>query len=519
MDTTRSSGILLHPTSFPGPDGIGDIGPEAFRFIDFLVETGCQLWQILPLGPTGFGDSPYQCFSAFAGNPYLVSPVSLLDEGLLKIEHFADRPDFPQAFVDFGPVIEWKNKLLDRSYAVFTSSRSKKIKQDFETFKQENHWWLPDFALFMAIKEFYSGGSWDYWPKNLRLRQPDALQTFIEAHQDDIERHCYKQFLFFRQWKRVKQYANERNIKIVGDIPFVIAYDSADVWVHPELFYLDKNSLPTVVAGVPPDYFAKTGQLWGNPLYRWSVHKKEGYQWWLDRISFILQSVDIIRLDHFRGFEAYWEIPFGMPTAEIGRWVKGPGKHFFKTVKDKLGSLPIIAEDLGFITPGVEEMRDAFNLPGMKILQFAFADDPDDAFLPHNYPVNCFAYTGTHDNNTILGWYKNASEAEKDFCRRYLGVSGEDISWSLIRSCWQSVAAKVVTSMQDLLSLDEHARMNLPGSDSGNWSWRMPSDGLNDFVKQRLYETNFLFGRLPLNLKLKIKQAKQVQDTGEVKSH
>lgn len=519
MDIKREAGILLHPSSFPGSDGIGDIGPEAFAWIDFLTETGCQLWQILPLGPTGYGDSPYQCFSAIAGNPYLISPAILLDEGLLQSSDLADRPAFPDGYVDFGPAIIWKNTLLDRAYVNFKRSRKKVFRAEFDQFIEENSGWLNDFSLFMAIKEAEGGQSWDHWEEGLRKRLPEALENFKQKQHNQVEKHMFQQYLFFKQWNQVRAYANGKGIRIIGDIPFVIAYDSADAWSNPDLFYLDENSRPTVVAGVPPDYFSRTGQLWGNPLYRWKNHKANGYAWWLERIKSVLKMVDIIRLDHFRGFEAYWEVPFGNPTAEIGRWVKGPGHDFFKAVKSQLGDLPIIAEDLGVITDGVIDIRDSFDLPGMKILQFAFASDADDAFLPHNYPVNCYAYTGTHDNNTARGWYDAASDREKDFCRRYLAVSGEDISWSMIRVLWQSVAAKVVAPLQDLLSLGIDARMNLPGAASGNWSWRFRAGDLNGFIKSRLYETNLLYGRLPEKMKEAIQAELELQSTGEVKPH
>lgn len=519
MDNIRAAGVLLHPTSLPSPDGIGDLGPEAYRWLDFLAKTGCQMWQILPLGPTGYGDSPYQCFSAFAGNPYLVSPVLLLDEGMISKEDLEDRPDFPDEHVDFGPVITWKKLILDRAFNRFTKTRRKKLHEEFLAFQEAHKEWLLDFAIFMAIKEAHGNYSWEQWPDALRKRNPKALKEFNDSHEKDIERQMFRQFLFFRQWQALKNYAVKSGIQIIGDIPFVIAYDSADVWSNPDLFFLDKNSLPTVVAGVPPDYFSRTGQLWGNPLYRWENHKKNDYQWWLQRIQAVLTMVDIVRLDHFRGFEANWEVPYGNPTAEVGRWVKGPGHDFFKTVEQKLGHLPIIAEDLGLITDGVIDIRDSYNLPGMKILQFAFASDPDDDFLPHNYPVNCYAYTGTHDNNTSQGWYLAAGNREKDFCRRYLTTSGDNIAWALIRSLWQSVASKVVAPMQDLLSLDSWARMNMPGAPSGNWSWRMLPNILNDDLVNHLYEINYLFGRLPKSEKDKIRQSLDAALAGEVKPH
>ncbi|NMC85730.1 MAG: 4-alpha-glucanotransferase, partial [Anaerolineaceae bacterium] len=358
MEFKRSSGVLLHPTSFPGPDGIGDLGPEAFKWIDFLAESHCHLWQILPLGPTGYGDSPYQCFSAFAGNPYLISPALLMDSDLLTRVDLADRPQFKAGSVDFGPVIEWKLKLLDRAFEHFKSSAAAPIRKEYAAFCKKNQQWLDDFALFMAIKENQGGVSWDNWPAELRSRKAEALKKFAKEHADAIEKHKLRQFLFYQQWDNVRAYAHEKEIQIIGDIPIFIAYDSADAWSHPELFYLDETGKPTVVAGVPPDYFSPTGQLWGNPLYRWDEHKKQNFSWWVERFRSVLKTVDIVRLDHFRGFAGYWEIPFGMPTAEVGRWVKGPGQDFFNAIKQQLGDLPIIAEDLGAITPDVVQLRD-----------------------------------------------------------------------------------------------------------------------------------------------------------------
>ncbi len=519
MKQNRASGILLHPTSLPGPDGIGDLGPEAYRWIDFLHRTGCQFWQILPLGPTGYGDSPYQCFSAFAGNPYLISGTILLDQGLLTQSDLADRPDFPIEKVDFGPVIEWKLTLLRRSYQRFNLKKHKKLQNAFLQFKETQQDWLEPFSTFMAIKSEQGGVAWNEWPKLLRMRDPKALKAFQQKFAKEIDFQSYMQFIFSQQWQMLRNYANDKDIRIIGDIPIFVAYDSADVWVNKELFYLDDTGLPEVVAGVPPDYFSETGQLWGNPLYKWDVHRKEGYQWWLKRLGAVLNQVDIIRLDHFRGFEGYWEIPFGNKTAEKGQWVKGPGHDFFRTIKNQLGELPIIAEDLGVITEPVIKMRDDFNLPGMRILQFAFASDPDDDFLPHNYPVNCVAYTGTHDNNTTLGWYDVAPEREKDLCRRYLARSGQDIAWSMIRVLWQSVAAWVLAPMQDFLSLGEWARMNYPGNPAGNWDWRMHPDAIDQGLIQRLYETNYLYGRLPQKEKDLLHQAMISEMEGQVMPH
>lgn len=495
MIMERKSGILLHPTCIPGPDGVGDLGPDCYRWIDFLAKSGCKLWQVLPLGPTGFGDSPYQCFSAFAGNPYLISPTLLLDQNLLSRDDIADRPDFPEDHVDFGQAIEWKIKILDRAFVHFSKSRSVKLKQAYETFCQAEADWLTDFSVFMAVKESQGGCSWDNWPEQLRQRDPAALEFFTSENHRVIEKHKFRQFLFAAQWAGVKDYAHQKGIQIIGDIPIFIAFDSADAWSHPDLFHLGKNGKPTVVAGVPPDYFSPTGQLWGNPLYKWNVHKNTGYSWWIKRFASVLKNVDIVRLDHFRGFAGYWEIPANMPTAEIGRWVKGPGKDFMNAVQNAFKNLPIIAEDLGVITQDVVVLRDSFHLPGMKILQFAFSSTPEDPFLPHNYPVNCVAYTGTHDNDTTWGWYETAPESEKDFCRRYLARSGEDIAWDLIRAVWSSPAAFALSTLQDFLDLGTEARMNYPGRPSGNWDWRYRPINLTEELSQRIKELNYLYSR------------------------
>lgn len=497
MYQNRASGILLHPTSLPGPDGIGDLGPEAYRWIDFLHRSGCQLWQILPIGPTGYADSPYQCFSAFAGNPNLISAAVLFDQGLISKSDLSDRPHFPIESVDYGSVIQWKTTLLHRSFKRFLASENKSLYQEYDQFKINQQSWLNSYALFMAIKEEYGGGPWSDWPESLKKRNPKTLAGFIKKSKDSIDFQVYQQFIFYRQWTAVRKYAHQKGIRIIGDIPIFISYDSADVWEHKDLFHLDENALPRVVAGVPPDYFSDTGQLWGNPLYNWDVHKAGGYRWWLDRMKAVLSLVDFVRLDHFRGFEAYWEVPYENKTAIEGRWVKGPSEDLFKALQNELGELPIIAEDLGLITKPVRQLRDSFNLPGMKVLQFAFASDPDDDFLPHNYPVNCVAYTGTHDNDTSLGWYESAPEREKDFCRRYLARPSQDISWSFIRALWKSTAAWVIAPMQDFLGLRGWARMNYPGTTTGNWKWRMRPDALNEGLISRLHETNYLYGRLP----------------------
>jgi 4-alpha-glucanotransferase len=495
---SRAGGILLHPSSLPGPYGIGELGPQAYRFVDWLASTGCKLWQVLPLGPTGYGDSPYQCFSAFAGNPYLISFGALVEDGLLTENDLAGLPKFEPSRVDYGQLIPWKLNLLQKAF-VRLNSASKQLHTAFEKFRVDNASWLDDYALFMALKEAHGGGPWSDWESSLRQREASAMEQARAAHQEDILRHSFYQFLFFRQWHKLRAYANEQDIKIIGDIPIFIAYDSADAWANPDLFYLDQNSLPTVVAGVPPDYFSKTGQLWGNPLYRWTVHKKSRYGWWLERFHSVLNFVDVVRLDHFRGFAGYYEIPYGAPTAETGQWMTGPGKDFFNAVSREFSgtandTLPIIAEDLGVITPDVVDLRESFHLPGMKILQFGFTG-PDNPFLPHNYPSHCVAYTGTHDNDTAIGWFESAPEEERKFALRYLNSDGSDFAWDLIRGVWSSVAVYAIAPMQDLLSLGTEARMNFPSRLGGNWEWRMQEADMSQALAERLYEFNELYLR------------------------
>lgn len=495
MKLQRASGILLHPTSLPGADGIGDLGPQAYAWVDFLARSGCKLWQVLPLGPTGYGDSPYQCFSAFAGNPYLVSAALLMDLGLLKRKDLSDRPEFPVDRVDFGPVIEWKLTLVNRAYARFKVSTDSKLREDYQTFCHQEADWLNDFSLFMALKEAHAGAPWDQWEKEYRLRDERSLAEFREKNEEVLDQHKFRQFIFFTQWNALHAYANSRGIKIIGDAPIFVSFDSADAWSHPDLFFLDEDRKPTVVAGVPPDYFSPTGQLWGNPLYKWPAHKETGYQWWIKRLQSTLKTVDLVRLDHFRGFAGYWEVPAGMPTAEVGKWVPGPGMPFFKALQKAIPDLPIIAEDLGEITPDVIALRDGMELPGMKILQFAFSADAKDPFLPHNYPVNCVAYSGTHDNDTVIGWYKTATEKEKDFYRRYMARSGEDPAGDMVRGVWSSVAAFAICPLQDLLRLGTEARMNFPGKPAGNWTWRMKPGTLSVQLRKYLVELNTLYLR------------------------
>jgi 4-alpha-glucanotransferase len=491
----RSAGLLLHPTSLPGPYGIGDLGPVAYTWVDALVRAKQTWWQILPLGPTGYGDSPYQCFSAFAGNPYLTSPDVLVKDGLLRQADVTGQ-HFPDDRVDFGSVIKFKVRLLSQAWENFKAGDAPALRPLFDDFCAAHARWLSDFALFMALKDEHGGGAWTDWEADLVRREPAALESARTRLADPIRQHKFRQFLFFRQWGALKEYANARDLKFIGDAPIFVSSDSSDVWAHPELFLLSEDRKPTAVAGVPPDYFSKTGQLWGNPLYNWKALKQTGYAWWVDRLRSTLELVDLIRLDHFRGFEAYWEIPAGRPTAEVGRWVKGPGANLFEVVQAELGRLPIIAEDLGVITPEVHALRERFNLPGMKILQFAFGGATEDRFLPHNYDdPNCVVYTGTHDNDTTRGWYQKATEGERDLFRRYVGRDGREVSWDLIRLAWASVADTAVAPLQDVLDLGAEARMNLPGQPSGNWTWRFRSGQLSEPMLDRLAELTLLYGR------------------------
>lgn len=475
MSFERSAGILLHPTSLPSRYGIGDLGDSAYQFIDFLVAGRQQLWQLLPLGPTGYGDSPYQSFSAFAGNPLLISPDRLVADGYLPAEGVEKVPDFPTTHVDFGPVIDYKRDLMRLAHEYFLSAGNAAQRQAFDRFCLNTAYWLDDFALFMALKEYHKdqdGGVWNTWPKPIAKRQVKAMKQWRSQLAGEVELHKFQQFLFYKQWLELKAYANKQGIKIIGDIPIFVAYDSADVWSHPELFHLAKDGSPSVVAGVPPDYFSVTGQRWGNPLYNWEKVAADQYSWWVQRIHMNLVQADIVRIDHFRGFEAYWEIPASEPTAVIGHWVKGPDAGFFEAVEAKLGKLPIIAEDLGVITPEVEDLRDRFGFPGMRILQFAFGGERNSSFLPYTYIKNTVVYTGTHDNETTLGWYLNATEDERDHVRRYTVSSGRDIVWDLIRLAYASVADMAIIPMQDAFVLGNEARMNFPGKEGGWWQWR-----------------------------------------------
>ncbi len=498
MVSQRTSGILLHPTSLPGRYGIGTFNHYAYEWVDFLARTRQHLWQVLPLGPTGYGDSPYQSFSTFAGNPYLISLEDLVWDGLLRQDELNATPNFSWDKVDYGALYEWKLPLLYAVADAFAARATPDQREEFAEFCAAQAGWLDDFTLFMALKDAHNGLPWHQWEMDLRSRQPAALATARRAQPDAIRNHQLNQWFFARQWQRLKGYANAKGIQIVGDIPIYVAMDSADVWANPAEFLLNESFQPTVVAGVPPDYFSATGQLWGNPIYRWDAMQQNGYAWWLKRIKAALHLYDTVRIDHFRGFADYWEVPAGAKTAINGRWVTGPGADFFHKVRAALGQLPIIAEDLGEITRNVIDLRDQFDLPGMKILQFAFADDASDKFLPHNYTNNFVVYSGTHDNDTTRGWYQHSStERERDFCRRYFGTDGNDVAWTFIGAAFQSVADMAIVPLQDMLDLGTEARMNLPGRAEGNWMWRYVPEQLNDFVESRLRDVTLLYGRDP----------------------
>ena len=486
----RAAGVLLHPTSLPGASGIGDLGPDAYRFLDFLAETGFSIWQMLPLGPTGYGDSPYQCFSAFAGNPLLVHVPGATSE-------------LPLHKVDFERVIPHKRAGLAKSFERFVPD------ERYEEFVREQRAWLDDYALFMAIKGEHGGAEWTAWKPALAARDSAALQAFRASHAREIAAVMMEQFAFFRQFEALRRACKERGIRLMGDVPIYVAHDSADVWANRELFRLDASGKLLVQAGVPPDYFSETGQLWGNPLYDWEAVRKDGYRWWIERMRAALALFDVVRLDHFRGFEAFWEVPGNAPTAVNGRWTKGPGAALFDAMTAALGPLPIVAENLGLITPEVETLRERLGFPGMSILQFAFGGENEGKeFRPHNYPRERVVYTGTHDNDTTVGWWNEREGAdstrsaadiarERAFAKRYLDTDGREMHWTLMRAALASVADTVLIPMQDILGLGSEARMNLPGRQSGNWQFRFTWDQVTPNIKARLRELNMLYERAP----------------------
>ena len=495
---SRGAGILMHIASLPGEYGIGTLGKEAFKFAEFLETSGLKYWQILPLGHTSYGDSPYQCFSAFAGNPYFIDYDILREEGILreedyKNENYGDNPEK----IDYGVIFESKNKVLKRAYENFKKGNLKELAQKVEKFKEENSFWLEDYSLYMALKNHFNLVSWEKWPNDIKKREPEAIQKYKESLKDEIEFWSFVQYLFFEQWNALKDYTNSLGIKIIGDIPIYVAEDSVDAWSAPENFKMDlKEMKPLFVAGCPPDMFSETGQLWGNPIYDWDAMKKNNYKWWISRIKESLKLYDIVRIDHFRGFESYWQIPYGEPTAVNGKWVKGPGMSLFNAIKEELGEINVIAEDLGFLTDEVKEFLAETGYPGMKILEFAFGGG-DSEYLPHNYTKNCIAYTGTHDNDTFLGWFeKTGSKKEVRNAIRYLGLNEEEgYNWGFIRGIWSSIADTAIAPMQDFLNLGHEARVNLPSTLGINWQWRAKEEDINENLANKIYKFTKLYGR------------------------
>ena len=507
MNFPRASGILLHPTSLPAAHGIGDLGSEAYRFVDFLHSAGQKFWQVLPLNPTGYADSPFQCFSASAGNPLLLSLDRLADDGLLSRNDLHSVPSFPLETVDYGAVIQFKMPLLQQAAANFFANTSAADRRDFEQFSQANAAWLDDFALFMALKSVHHLDAWTKWPSDIAGRNPEAMNRWAEKLASSIACQKFFQYEFSRQWQQLREHGRQRDIRIIGDVPIYVAHDSADVWSNRQFFLLDDDGIPLKIAGVPPDYFSATGQCWGNPIYKWPLLQQTGYKWWVERLRSALRLYDVIRIDHFRGFEAYWEVPGLETTAVNGRWVKGPGQELFSVLRKELGDLPIIAENLGVITPAVEAIRHEFGFPGMAILQFAFGTDPQaPTFKPHNYVRDLVAYTGTHDNDTVVGWWSSSgagdsTRTEEDVVkehahtRSYFGFKDDPIQWVMIRGILSSVANTAMVPMQDVLGLGNEARMNLPGSPRGNWKWRMKPGAATAGIATRLKEMVTLYDR------------------------
>ncbi len=529
MKLKRSSGVLAHITSFPSKFGIGDLGKGTYDFIDFLHKSNQKLWQTLPLGVTSYGDSPYQSFSTFAGNHILISLETLATEGYLRNADVENVPYFDERNVQYGEVIKYKVSVLRKAHENFLKRGKKEQKDAFEKFCKEEKYWLDDFALFISlkfyfiaerdqqfepvelkkyrednesvltedqIKTYFYGAVWNSWPKDIAMREEKAIKKWNKELSDEIAFYKFLQYEFYRQWKQAKAYANEKGVQVIGDIPIFVAMDSADVWANKQLFQLDKSGNPTSVAGVPPDYFSETGQLWGNPLFDWEAHKKEKFAWWIKRVKAMVTLSDIIRIDHFRAFDEYWSVPYGEQTAINGKWIKAPGYELFETIEKSLGKLPIIAEDLGKMTDTVEKLRDDLKLPGMKILQFAFDDGEENDYLPHNFTnSNCVVYTGTHDNDTTIGWYNSTTEYDRDHLRRYLNVSGEDVAWDLIRLAFSSTAGFAIIPVQDLMRLDASARMNVPGVASGNWMFRYTENMLSNEIAESLAYLTELFDR------------------------
>ena len=494
----RMSGILAHPTSLPSPYGIGDMGKGAYDFVDFLVNSGQTLWQILPLGPTGYGDSPYQSFSAFAGQPLIISPELLKEDGLLSDDDLKDVPTWYSDKIDYGYVIYYKTNLFKKAFTNFKTVMNDHpdIAKSYSTFLSENSFWLKDYALYMSVKDSYGGASWLSWDECHKDIKPSDYDSVCDKYSDAMDYYFFIQFEFCYQWQKLKKYANERGIYIVGDIPIFVSMDSADAWSNKKYFKLDSKGFPTAVSGVPPDYFSATGQLWGNPLYDWDALKADNYSWWIHRIRHQLDLVDYLRIDHFRGFEAYWSVPYGEETAINGQWIKGPCEDFFQNLQQIFGdNLPIFAEDLGIITPEVEALRDGFGLPGMKILQFAFDSGNDSSFMPHHYTRNSICYTGTHDNDTTRGWYDSLSDYAKERLKLYINSDCSDVCWDLIRVALASTSRYAIIPITDILSVDTSGRMNMPGRPSGNWQWRFKDGALTDAVSDKLRTYTQLYSR------------------------
>jgi 4-alpha-glucanotransferase len=499
MPFPRASGILLHPTSLPGRFGIGDLGPEAYRFVDFLASTRQQLWQVLPLGPTGHGNSPYLCYSAMAGNPLLISLEELCNRSLLHSDELHELEHLSPHQIDFDRVIPIKTELLKRAASRFDEMASDEDRAALAQFSEECHFWVDEFAFFMALKNAHGGASWTEWPSDIARREPEAMAAWREKLASDIFCHKFLQFEFHRQWQALRQYARDRQIQIIGDIPIYVAHDSVDVWAYPENFMLDEETLaPAQMAGVPPDYFSETGQLWGNPTYNWEALKKSGFNWWIQRINALLGYVDIIRVDHFRGLQAFWSVPAGETTAINGEWVEALGTELFEAVRQTFGKLPVMAEDLGMITPEVEALRDEFEFPGMKILHFAFGGGSDNPYLPFNYVPNSVVYTGTHDNDTTLGWFEKMPDQERERLFQYIGcISPEGIHWTMIRLALMSVSNQAIVPLQDVLGYGSDCRMNTPGQGDGNWAWRYHADAITDEMRDRLRMLTEMSDRAP----------------------
>jgi len=496
----RGSGILLHITSLPSDNGIGNVGPGARRFVDFLVRSGQTYWQVLPLNPPSpeEGNSPYSSASAFAGNTLLISPEDLIRDGWIDTAAAEPAPDFPKERIDFKLATQYKSKILDLAFKRFSRTEHT---SEYENFCAENDSWLPDYALFVALREHFDGASWSAWPADIRDRQAQAVQHYYKALSEEVERQKFYQFLFYAQWSETKAYAHSQGVEIIGDMPIYMSYDSADVWAHPDIFKLDDNKRPLFVSGVPPDYFSKTGQLWGNPVYDWDRLSATGFEWWVRRMDHGLRFYDILRIDHFRGFVAYWEVAAGEKTAAKGRWVKAPAENLFQSIRRHNPNLPIIAENLGTITPDVKEFMERLGIPGMRVLLFAFGDGvAENPYAPHNHVKNCVVYTGTHDNNTVKGWYEQeATPEEKENLQRYLShpISPDEVPAEFVRMAMMSVADVAIMPMQDVIGLGAESRMNTPSTTQNNWQWRLNPHALTSDLSEKMWQLAKIYSRLP----------------------